>query len=328
MTVGKAPQLRRGPAPWFRAGASFFALFLGVLAGVAGAVAQDGPPDDPILSDPVEILDFDAPESWAMKYFSSASLLTALGPVAARDAGEIELALEGIWIPPLSEDERRVGFGGFKVEDINRSELVGRVRAAFGVGAKTSLVVGVVPPVEVEGVEALLVAVAVERPFFERERWSLGWRVFGQTGDVEGDFTCTAEDASFPPGSPGNLFGCHAPSQDEVSLEYLGVGLEAGFRVAERWVLHFGGSAQEHDLEFQVDAFTYDLHDRTLQITEGDTWAATLGTLVTLGERERWSLSVEALYTPLDRRRLRNPESPTIEEELLHVRGALRWRVR
>jgi hypothetical protein len=292
----------------------------------AEAGAQDGPSDGPILSDPVENLDFDAPEAWAMKYFSSASLLTALGPVSSRETGSIELALEGIWVPSLSEDQRRVGFGGFKVEDLNRSELFGRVRAAFGVGAKTSVVMGVVPPVEVDGVEALLVALAVERPFFERERWSLGWRVFGQTGDVEGDFTCTEEDASFPPGSPGNLFGCHAPSQDEVSLEYLGAGLEAGYRVAERWTLHFGASVQEHDLAFQVDAFTYDLHDRTLQLTEGTTVAVTLGAVVELAKR--WSLSAEALYTPLDRRRLRSPEAPTIEEELLHLRGALRWRVR
>jgi hypothetical protein len=290
--------------------------------GARSASAQDGP----ILSDPVEVLDFDAPESWAMKYFSSASLLTALGPTVARERGAVELALEGIWVPELSEDQRRVGFGGFKVEDISRTELFGRVRAAFGVGAKTSLVVGVVPPLEVEGVEALLVSAAVERPFFERERWSLGWRVFGQTGDVEGDFTCTEQDASFPPGSPGNLFGCHAPSHDEVTLEYLGAGLQAGFRASEAWSLYFGGSVQEHDLEFQVDAFTYDLHDRTLQLTEGTTVAATFGAAVEL--RGRVSLSFEALYTPLDRRRLRSQESPTIEDELFHVRGALSYRLR
>jgi hypothetical protein len=317
VSVGKALRLRRAAAPWLRAGALFLAL------AVSSAVrAQDGP----ILSDPVEDLDFDAPESWAMKYFSSASLLTALGPVAARDAGEIELVLEGIWLPSLSEDQRRVGFGGFKVEDLNRSELFGRVRAAFGVGGRTSLVVGVVPPVEVDGLEALLISMAVERPFFVRRRWSAGWRLFGQTGDAKGDFTCTGEDAASPPGSPGNLFGCLAPSRDEVSIDHVGFGLEAGYGLSERWTLRFGASVQRHDLEFQVDAFTYDLHDRTLQRTDGTTVAATLGAVVTLSERV--SLAVEALYTPLDRRRLRSPQEPTIEDELLHVRGALRWRVR
>jgi hypothetical protein len=318
LSVGKAHGLRRAAARGLRAGAVSFALFATAFA----ATAQEGP----VLSDPVELLDFDAPESWAMKYFSSASLLTGLGPVPGRRAGEIELALEGIWVPSLSEDQRKVGFGGFKVEDLNRSELFGRARAAFGVGASTSVVVGVVPPLEVDGLEATLLALAVERPFFELERWSAGWRVFGQTGEARGDLTCTEEDASFPAGSPGNLFGCLAPSRDEVSLDHIGLELRLGYRVTELWTLHAGAAVVEHDLAFQVDALTYDIHDRTLQVTEGTTLAATVGALWKLGES--FSFSVEGLYTPLDRRRFRSPDTPTIGDELLHVRGALRWRAR
>ena len=82
MSEGKAHRPRRGAAPGLRAGALFLAL--------VGAVAAAGGQDGPILSDPVERLDFDAPESWAMKYFSSASLFTGLGPVSSRRAGEIE----------------------------------------------------------------------------------------------------------------------------------------------------------------------------------------------------------------------------------------------
>ncbi|HUP22849.1 MAG TPA: hypothetical protein VNB06_07900 [Thermoanaerobaculia bacterium] len=316
--MGKAHWLRRAASPWLRAGAFSFVM----AASAFAATAQDGP----VLSDPVELLDFDAPESWAMKYFSSASLLTGLGPVLARRAGEIELALEGIWVPSLSEDQRRVGFGGFKVEDLNRSELFGRARAAFGVGARTSVVVGVVPPLEVEGLEATLLALAVERPFFELEHWSAGWRVFGQAGEAKGDLTCTEADARFPAGSPGNLFGCLAPSRDEVSLDHLGLELKVGYRVTELWTLHAGAAVVDHDLAFQVDALTYDIHDRTLQLAEGTTLAATFGALWKLGGR--FSLSVEGLYTPLDRRRLRSPDTPTIGDELLHVRGVLRWRIR
>jgi hypothetical protein len=310
-----------------RAGALFPFLVTGLAGfgaawGDRAALAQD----PPILSDPIEVLDFDAPESWAMKYFSSASLFTALGPVPARGAGQIDLELEGLWVPSLSEDQRRVGFGGFKVEDLNRSEVFGRLRAAFGVGAGTSIAVGVVPPLEVDGLRALLVALAVERPFFAGERWSAGWRLFGQTGEAKGDLTCTEEDAASTPGSPGNLFGCRAPSRDEVTLEHLGLQLVGGRRMSPRWGLHGGLTVVEHDLAFQVDAFTYDLHDRTRQLTDGTSWAATLGAAVDLGER--LALQVEALYTPLDRRRLRDPESPAIEEELLHVRGGLRFRLR
>ena len=316
LTVGKAHWLRRAASPWLRAGALFFGL--GALG--MGAGAQDGP----ILSDPVEHLDFDAPESWAMKYFSSASLLTTLGAVPAREAGEIELALEGIWVPSLSEDQRRVGFGGFKVEDLNRSEVFGRLRAAFGVGGRTSIVVGVVPPVDADGLEATLVSLAVERPFFDRGRWTAGWRLFGQTGEANGDLTCTATDARAAPGSPGNLFGCLEPSRDEVTLEHVGLELKAGYRPGERWTLHVGAAVAEHDLEFQVDAFTFSVHDRSLLLAEGTTWALDSGISIPAGDRTQ--IGIEVLWSPLEV--VRPPKTSTENDDLLHLKAVLRYRVR
>lgn len=297
-----------------------------LIAGFAPARAQD------FVIDPVEDLDFDDPESWAMKYFSSASAMTSLGAVQDRVAGELELGLEAIQVPELSEEQRLVGFGGVKEEDLNRSPVFGRVRLSVGLGARFSLTVGWMPPVELDGIEANLVSLALERPLFVGRSWRLGWRVFGQTGQAGGDLVCTEEDASFPVGSPGNRFGCQRPSRDEVTLEHYGVELVAGIPLTDSLLLHVGAGALEHDLEFQIDARTFDFQDRTRLLTDGSTLTATAG--LTYRFNGRLSVAGEAFYSPLERRRKRDVpgEDPAlvrvVEEELLNVRAMLRYRLR
>jgi len=116
--------------------------------------------------DDVEELDWDRPEAWAMKYFTSVSLLTGLGPPTAREPWSFAVGLELDTIPHLDEDQRRVGFGGAKVEDLNRLPVFFRPRLTIGLPAKISLDVAWVPPVEVEGVKSNLFAVALERPAY------------------------------------------------------------------------------------------------------------------------------------------------------------------
>src|SRR5664280_1223561 len=70
---------------------------------------------------PVEHLDFDRPEAWALKYFSAVSTFTGFGPPVARKPGSVDFGLEGGWIPHLSNSQRRVGFDGTALEDLNKS---------------------------------------------------------------------------------------------------------------------------------------------------------------------------------------------------------------
>ena len=67
-------------------------LWLLGLSLACPVVAQD-------VLDIEQQLDFDAPEAWAMKYFTSTSLLTSLGAVEALEPGAVELGLEAIQIP-------------------------------------------------------------------------------------------------------------------------------------------------------------------------------------------------------------------------------------
>lgn len=281
---------------------------------------------EPPVFEVVQELDFDEPEAWAMKYFTSASLMTSLGPVESRDPWTLDLGLELLQVPHLDQEQRTVGFGGFKEEDLNRSPVSARIRLALGLPGRFNLVLGVTPPVEVDGIEAGLFSLALERALVERDRWGLGLRAYGQIGEAEGDLTCTAGgDEQFPPGSPENPFGCEAPSDDTVTLEYTGVELNAHYRPrgSRAPVLHAGVAFNQLDMEFQVDALTFGFRDRTLQLAEGDTVSWTLGATWGLGSKTR--LGLELFYSPLDIQRVGQEEE---NDPLFNLRALVRYRLR
>jgi len=280
------------------------------LAGAGTAAAQ--------IFDDVEELDWDRPEAWAMKYFNSISLLTGLGPPRAREPWSFEIGLELDNIPHLDEGQRRIGFGGAKVEDLNRLPAFFRPRLTIGLPAKWSLDVAYVPPLEVRGVKSHLFALGLERPVYSAGPWTLGIRFIGQIGEVESDFTCSEEDASHPPG-PGNVWGCEAPSEDEVTLNYVGAAFTGGYRY-RKTDFHWGLAANYMDMEFQVNALTFGIIDRTLLLADGWTWSLNGGASWSLGGRT--SFAVELFYSPLSV--VRPPSTTTENDPLLNLRTMFR----
>ena len=290
---------------------AFTALFL-LLSMPSPLTAQ--------VIDVVEELDWDAPEAWAMKYFNSVSLLTGLGPPRAREPWSFEIGLELDSIPRLDEDQRRVGFGGAKVEDLNRLPVFFRPRLTIGLPAKWSLDLAYVPPLEVRGVKSHLLALGLERPVVATGPWTLGIRFYGQIGDVKSDFTCSAEEASHPPGSPDNFWGCEAPSEDEVTLNYIGVAFTGGYRYRQT-DFHWGLAANYMNMEFQVDALTNGFIDRSLLLADGWTWSLNGGASWSLSGRI--SLAVEVFYSPLSV--VRPPSTGMENDPLLNLRSMLRF---
>ena len=264
-------------------------------------------------------LDWDRPEAWAMKYFNSVSILTGLGPPVARETWAFSVGLELDSIPRLSEDQRRIGFGGVKVEDINRLPAIFRPRVTVGLPAEFSLDVAWVPPVELRGVKSNLFAIGLERPVSTAGPWTLGIRLYGQLGEIEGDFTCAEDEASFPPGSPGNIWGCEVPSEDELTLNYVGVAFTGGYGF-KKTDFHWGLAANYMDMEFQVNAITYGVIDRSLLVADGWTWSFNGGASWRLGKR--YSLSAEIFYSPLSV--VRPPSTARENDPLINLRTMLR----
>lgn len=304
-------------------------VWLAVLASLAPLTLAPAPAAaQPPVLDVTEELDFEDPESWAMAYFSSVALLTGFGPPERLAPGAVELGLEGGWVPSLSERQRRVGFGGTKVEDLNRTDVFGRVRATVGLPGGFSATAAWVPPVELDDVETELYSLAIGRPLWEGSRWRTGWRLHGQTGTVEGPITCTAGDVAGGNDPEANPFGCQAPSNDEATLTYYGVELSAARVTRSGFEPYLAASLNRFDNEFQVDALVFSIRDRTLLLSEGETWSLAAGGILPLGTRGR--LAGEVLYTPLDVVRLDDDFEPLPEEtdELVNARVMFTWRLR
>lgn len=283
--------------------------------GAAPAAAQ-------FLLDIEEELPFDAPESWAMKYFASVALPTGLGAPEALPAGRVELTLEGANVPQLSVAERRVGFDGTKVEDLNKTEFFGRPRLLVGLPARWSLEVSYLPPIELSGVEPEIFALAVARPFWERGNGRLGLRAAGQYATFEGDFTCSADELA---GGP-NPFDCEAPSSDTSTSRSVSVELSAATRLGsdDRWEPYGALIGTHMDLDFQVDARYAGLIDRTRLHTDGETLALAVG--VGVRPAERWRGGLELFWSRLDV--VRPPSTSREHDDLLNLRASLRYRVR
>jgi len=291
------------------------------LAALLLAAATVGAQD---VAEGTEELDWDRPEAWAMKWYASVMQFTALGPPESRAAGSVDLAFEVGWIPHLSEEQRRIGFNGLKVEDLNKLPILPRPRVTIGLGRDWSLDLSYIPPIEIEGVKANLFFAGVERPVYSAGRWTFGVRGYGQVGSVKGDYTCSEETAEIEPGEPGNEFGCDEPSNDEVTLNAISAAVTGGFAASERTSLYFGVAANYMDLEFQVDALTYGFRDRSRLITDGWTGSLNAGASWRLGEKT--VLGTELFYSPLEVQR--SADGSSENDPLFNIRAMLSYTIR
>ncbi len=289
---------------------------------LALAPAGQGQP----LVDGEQQIDFDRPESWGMKYAASANLLTGLGVPRAHEPGSVELGFEGIWVPSLSEEERRVGFDGTKVEDIDRVSIFGRPRLLVGLPRKLSIVLSYVPPVEVFDIEPHLAALALGRPVYEGRGWRLGLRLSGQYGTLEGDFTCPAAEVAAGDDPELNPFGCEELSGDEVTIRSASVELSAALDRGESGAVepYISVGFSHMDLDFQVDARYAGIIDRTRLTTDGHTFFVTLGAQYRVSTR--WRGAIELFNSPLDV--VRPPSTSTRNDALFNARAVLNYRIR
>ncbi len=265
-----------------------------------------------------EELAFDAPESWAMKYYASLALLTGFGVPEAMGAGRIDLGFEGGIVPQLSEEQRRVGFGGVKVEDLNRTPFFGRLRARIGISESASLELAYLPPLEIDGTKPHMFSFGVGRPFAVSDTWKIGVRGYGHFGSIDGDITCSTSDLEGP-----NPYDCAAPSNDDLGQRAFGVEVTTGYVSASRFRPYVGVAVNYLDLEFQVDAMHSGVHDRTLQLTDGATVYLTGGATYAAGDK--WRLTGELFYSWLSV--VRPPETASENDGLFNFRFLVTYRI-
>jgi opacity protein-like surface antigen len=271
-----------------------------------------------------ETLDFNRPESWALKYYTSLTLFTGMDVPQHRRAGQVDLALEGGQVPQLSADQARVGFDGTKVEDVNKTRVFGRLRGSVGLGRGFGLEVGYTPPLKVGGARPNLLAIAIGRPF-DVASFRLGVRGFGQIGAIDADITCSAGEVAAGADPQRNPFNCIAPSQDRSHQKVAGLELVAGYDGFKHVKPHVGVGVHYMDLEFDINAVYSGglVSDHETQRTSGTTASATAGVTFEISRRLR--LGAEVFYSWLSV--VRPPATAAVNDGLLNVRFFVSYRV-
>lgn len=271
-----------------------------------------------------EHLDSDRPEAWAMFYTTAVTLPAGLGTPVPRKPGSLGVGIELGSFPSLSREERTVGFNGTKEEDLNQAPLFARPRVSIGLPGDISLVLAYVPPLRVYGLKPNLFAVILERPLLQRSVWTIGARLYAQTGTVEGAFTCSNDVAKKPPGSAQNPFGCEEKSSDVATQRYAGVEISGSYRIEALGGLspYLAISANYLDSRVRVDAATFDVRDRTQLVA--DDWNYGFSTGVSYPIDARVSVSAGLFYSPLKVRR--SPDATSSQtNEFLNFRVSLAY---
>jgi hypothetical protein len=274
-------------------------------------------------------LGFDRPESWGLKYFTSASMLSGLQPMDSPEGhrvGSFNIGFETGWLPNLDAGQQKIGFKGNVPEDLNKAPIFARVVVRVGLPGKFTAVVAAPPPFEVFGLTSHLLAFGLERPLIERPQWTLGWRGYGQLGNVKGAFTCPHSVLGFEPGSPANPTECVGESADVATMRYAGMELQFAHRLRRmpKLIPHVAVGGNWIDAAFQVHAPIEDGLDQTRLWTRGGTFTGTGG--VTYSLTKRASLTVDAFYTPLWVQR--TATAPTTNDGLFNVRALISYSFR
>jgi hypothetical protein len=259
------------------------------------------------INDSVERIDLRRPEAWAMAYFGAAMMPS--GWSLQRSDRGFSAALELDEVPHLDQRQRRIGFDGIKLEDLNRSPVFGRAWLVYGLPASWTLAAGWTPPIRIKGAKANeLWSLTLSRRF-DRGPWRFGMAFQGGRARIEGAFTCYDELIGDNPGD------CIEPSRDEYRNDWYGVELGAGY-ARPQWRLKPGLSFAYHrlDAEVQVRASLHGLEDRARLITDGHLRTFGLGVDFELGTRLDGRVALT--YTPLrvKRRDRENNESDDLTQ--------------
>ena len=247
-----------------------------------------------------EEVELDSPEGWGMAYMSAASLNLSDSYLEQLKFGEIVISAEISTIPKLNSEQQKIGFGGLKYEDLNKSPVFGRGKLKMGFYWDTIFEFSLTPSIEIKGAKPKdLYGFALSKELFKNDTLKLGVRLFNLSGYAVADVTCSTDVVSQPLYTPGNPSGCIETSKDRIDLGHNGVELIMKPNIKNQklkpWV---SLSSTKIEPSVRIDA--------QLELTREIAFVSTKGTLSTFSAgfnyslSDKWALNVGTSYTPLD----------------------------
>ena len=247
-----------------------------------------------------EEVSFSSPEGWGMSYMSAASLNLSDSFPASLDLGELVITGEISTIPKLNREQQKIGFGGLKYEDLNKSPLFGRGKLKIGFYWDSVLELSYTPPLEIKGAKPNnLWGIALAKPIISNDSVNLGIRYYRLSGNAVADVTCSENTVNQPLYTAGNPSGCISVSKDRIDLGHQGFEiLLASNYINEKFKPYISLASTKIDSSVKIDA--------QLELSREIAFVQTSGTINTLNFglnykiSDNWQYNLGTSYTPLD----------------------------
>ena len=267
-------------------------------------------------------VDLDSPEGWAMAFMTASAQNLGQAPPHAVKVRDISISAELSSIPRLTREQQRIGFGGFKDEDLNKSPAFGRLRANIGLPWNLNAEISWTPPLQINGSKPdHLWGAALSKPLVNNEKIGIGLRLFLLRGGVTASVTCSEDVINFAPYTLQNTAGCVGLSDDKLKMDHEGVEVFLSFNNASAILPWISLAASNIDNSVEIDAPLEVGRERATVYSSGTIQTLSFGFNYDI--RENWRLSAASSYTPLDAQR---PNDSSDNDDFWNVRVGLTMR--
>ena len=264
-------------------------------------------------------VDLDSPEGWAMAFMTASAQNLGQAPPNAVKVRDISISAELSSIPRLTREQQRIGFGGFKDEDLNKSPAFGSLRANIGLPWNLNAEISWTPPLQINGSKPdHLWGAALSKPLVNNEKIGIGLRLFLLRGGVTASVTCSEDVINFAPYTLQNTAGCVGLSDDKLKMDHEGVEVFLSFNNASAILPWISLAASNIDNSVEIDAPLEVGRERATVYSSGTIQTLSFGFNYDI--RENWSLSAASSYTPLD---VQRPNESSDNDDFWNVRLGL-----
>ena len=247
-------------------------------------------------------VDFVSPEGWGMAFMTTSSQNLGQMPPHSVNIKDISISAELSSIPRLSKEQQKIGFGGFKDEDLNKSPAFGRIRASIGLPWDLNAEISWTPPIQINNSKPdNLWGAAVSKPIINNEKIGLGLRLFLVRGGAIASVTCSEDNLNFDLYTPQNTAGCIALSDDKLKMDHEGIEIFLSLTNSSAILPWISLASSNLDNSVEINAPLEVGRERATVYSSGTTQTISFG--FTYDYNEDWSFNASSSYTPLDVRR-------------------------
>ena len=247
-------------------------------------------------------VDFSSPEGWGMAFMTTSSQNLGQMPPQSVNIKDISISAELSSIPRLSKEQQKIGFGGFKDEDLNKSPAFGRIRASIGLPWDLNAEISWTPPIQINNSKPdNLWGAAVSKPIINNEKIGLGLRLFLVRGGAIASVTCSEDNLNFDLYTPQNTAGCIALSDDKLKMDHEGIEIFLSLNNSSAILPWISLASSNLDNSVEINAPLEVGRERATVYSSGTTQTISFG--FTYDFNEDWSFNASSSYTPLDVRR-------------------------